>query len=111
MIAVIFEAEPSPGRHDSYLDIAEKIRPLLEEVEGFVSVERFQSLTNPGKLLSLSFFVDEEAVRRWREMAEHRAAQAAGRHGVFAHYRLRVAEVIRDYSIADRAQVPASPVP
>jgi heme-degrading monooxygenase HmoA len=106
MIAVIFEAEPASGRHDSYLDIAAHLRPLLDEVEGFISVERFQSLTNPGKLVSLSFFEDEAAVQRWREKSEHRAAQSAGRSGVFADYRLRVASVIRDYSLTDRAQVP-----
>jgi heme-degrading monooxygenase HmoA len=109
MIAVIFEAEPAAGRHDSYLDIASHLRPLLDEVDGFISVERFQSLTNPGKLVSLSFFEDEAAVQRWRETSEHRAAQSAGRSGVFAKYRLRVASVIRDYSLTDRAQAPECP--
>ncbi len=111
MIAVIFEVRPAPGEHDTYLDIAAQLRPLLDEIEGFVSVERFQSLADPGKLVSLSFFADETAVRRWREMAEHRAAQAAGRGGVFAHYRLRVAQVLRDYSLDDRSQAPAGQLP
>lgn len=106
MIAVIFEAEPAQGRHDTYLDIAEDLRPLLDGVEGFISVERFQSLTNPGKLVSLSFFTDEEAVKHWREMSEHQTAQSAGRRGVFSNYRLRVARVIRDYSLTDRNEVP-----
>ncbi|MCZ8019684.1 antibiotic biosynthesis monooxygenase [Novosphingobium sp.] len=106
MIAVIFEVEPAPGQNETYLDTAAGLRPLLDEIEGFISVERFQSLTNPGKLVSLSFFENEEAVRRWRETAEHRAAQSAGRSGVFADYRLRVASVIRDYSLHNRKEVP-----
>lgn len=107
MIAVIFEVEPAPGQNETYLDTAANLRPLLDEIEGFVSVERFQSLTNPGKLVSLSFFENEDAVQRWRETAEHRAAQSAGRSGVFADYRLRVASVIRDYGKFDRGEVPA----
>ena len=106
MIAVIFEVEPAPGQNETYLDTAAGLRPLLDEIEGFISVERFQSLTNPGKLVSLSFFENEEAVQRWRETAEHRAAQSAGRSGVFADYRLRVASVIRDYSLHNRKEVP-----
>ncbi|MEP2641078.1 antibiotic biosynthesis monooxygenase [Roseobacter sp.] len=107
MIAVIFEVEIAQGRKDEYLDIAAKMRPMLEQVEGFISVERFQSLTNPGKLLSLSFFEDEEAVARWRCLNAHRGAQTAGRGGVFDDYRLKVAGVIRDYGMFDRAQAPA----
>ncbi|MCZ8325092.1 MAG: antibiotic biosynthesis monooxygenase [Sphingomonadaceae bacterium] len=106
MIAVIFEVEPAPGHNETYLDTAAGLRPLLYEIEGFISVERFQSLTNPGKLVSLSFFENEAAVRRWRETAEHRAAQSAGRSGVFTDYRLRVASVIRDYSLHNRKVVP-----
>ena len=106
MIAVIFEVEPAPGQNETYLDTAAGLRPLLDEIEGFISVERFQSLTSPGKLVSLSFFENEDAVRRWRQTAEHRAAQSAGRSGVFADYRLRVASVIRDYSLHNRKEVP-----
>jgi heme-degrading monooxygenase HmoA len=106
MIAVIFEVEPAPGQYQTYLDTAASLRPLLDEIEGFVSVERFQSLTNPGKLVSLSFFKDEDAVRQWRQTTEHRAAQSAGRSGVFADYRLRVASVIRDYSLHNRKEAP-----
>lgn len=107
MIAVIFEVEPAPGQNETYLDTAAALRPLLEEIEGFISVERFQSLTNHRKLVSLSFFANEDAVQRWRETAEHRAAQSAGRSGVFANYRLRVASVIRDYGKLDRSGAPA----
>ena len=107
MIAVIFEVTPAEGRKDAYLDIAARIRPELEKVEGFISVERFQSLTTPGKLLSVSFFEDEEAVKRWRQLAEHRAAQAAGRDGLFAGYRIRVAHVLRDYGMDERDEAPA----
>ena len=106
MIAVIFEVEPADGRIQDYLAIAARMRPLLETQDGFISVERFQSLTNPGKLLSLSFWRDEEAVRGWRCLAAHRGAQTAGREGMFAGYRLRVAGVIRDYGLTDRAEAP-----
>ncbi|PTX56194.1 heme-degrading monooxygenase HmoA [Litoreibacter ponti] len=97
MIAVIFEVMPAEGKKDAYLDIAGGLRPLLDEVEGFISVERFQSITDPSKMLSLSFFEDESALANWRTMAEHRAAQDAGRSGIFDDYRLRVVSVMRDY--------------
>lgn len=106
MIAVIFEVEPADGRRQDYLEIAASLRSLLEEVDGFLSVERFESLTTTGKILSLSFFRDEEAVQRWRTLSAHRNAQARGRAGVFAGYRLRVAEVLRDYGMHDRTQAP-----
>jgi heme-degrading monooxygenase HmoA len=107
MIAVIFEVEPTEGQHDRYLDIAAKLRPQLDGIDGFISVERFQSLSQPGKLVSLSFFTDEDAVRQWRLTAEHRVAQKAGRNGVFSNYRLRVASVIRDYGLEVREEAPA----
>lgn len=104
MIAVIFEVTPAEGRWQEYLDLAAELRPELEMVDGFISVERFQSLTNPDKILSLSIWRDEEAVARWRNHAGHRRTQAKGRAGVFAGYRLRVAGVIRDYGMADRRE-------
>jgi len=107
MIAVIFEVEIADGRKTDYLDIAAELKPLLEQIDGFISVERFQSLTNEGKLLSLSFFRDEDAVATWRDLAEHRVAQTKGRAGIFADYRLRVASVLRDYGMADRSETPA----
>lgn len=108
MIAVIFEVEPAEGRMEAYLDHAARLRPALEGMPGFVSVERFRSLTTPGKLLSLSIWEDEEAVRRWRALAEHRESQRAGRAGLFAGYRLRVAAVLRDYAMEERrSQAPA----
>lgn len=107
MIAVIFEVEPAEGKREAYLDIAAKMRPMVEQVEGFISVERFQSLTNPGKLLSLSFFEDEAAIDRWRKLAAHRKAQSDGRSGVFSDYRLKICHVIRDYGMFDREQAPA----
>lgn len=106
MIAVIFEVTPADGRKEAYLDIAASIRPMLEKIDGFISVERFQSLTDPKKVLSLSFFRDEAAVKEWRNLEAHRAAQTKGRSGVFADYRLRVASVIRDYGLNDRDQAP-----
>jgi heme-degrading monooxygenase HmoA len=104
MIAVIFEAQPFPDRTSSYLDAAERLRPLLADIDGFVSIERFESLTQPGKILSLSFWRDEDAVRRWRNVEAHRRIQAAGRQSIFADYRLRVAQVLRDYGKNDRAE-------
>ena len=106
MIAVIFEVEPDEGRRDTYLEIAGRLNPLLETMDGFVSVERFESLTTPGKILSLSFWSDEAEVAGWRRTQAHRQAQAAGRGGVFADYRLRVASVLRDYGMAERAEAP-----
>ena len=106
MIAVIFEVWPADGQMKTYLDIAASLRPDLEKIDGFVSIERFESLTLKGKILSLSFWRDEEAVRRWREFEAHREAQRAGRAGVFRDYRLRVAGVIRDYGMTERSQVP-----
>jgi heme-degrading monooxygenase HmoA len=107
MIAVIFEVIPAPGRRRDYLDLAARLRPDLERIDGFVSVERFESLTNPGKILSLSVWRDEAAVERWRRFEGHRAAQAEGRAGIFADYRLRVASVVRDYGMSARDQAPA----
>lgn len=108
MIAVIFEAETSADAQAEYLDWAAELRPLLDHIDGFISIERFQSLTTPGRLLSLSFWRDEAAVARWRALPEHRRAQAAGRDHVFADYRLRIAEVLRDYGMTDRAEAPAN---
>lgn len=108
MIAVIFEAEPAAGRRETYLDLAAALRPDLDQVDGFVSIERFESLTTPGKVLSLSFWRDEAAVAAWRGHGPHRVAQQAGRSGVFAGYRLRVADVLRDYGLTDRDQAPGS---
>jgi heme-degrading monooxygenase HmoA len=106
MIAVIFEVDPAEGQRDTYLDIAERLKPELEAIDGFISVERFESLANPGKVLSLSFFRDEAAVAAWRNTGDHRCAQAAGRGGVFAGYRLRVARVLRDYGLEEREEAP-----
>lgn len=107
MIAIIFEVIPAKGRKPDYLDIAAEMRPMVHEVEGFISVERFQSLTNPDKLLSISFFEDEAAVTRWRQLAAHRGAQKQGRDGIFSDYRLKVCQVLRDYGMTDRAEAPA----
>jgi heme-degrading monooxygenase HmoA len=106
MIAVIFEVWPAAGRKQEYLDLAASLRPQLEQIDGFISIERFASLTNEGKILSLSVFRDEAAVQAWRNVEAHRVAQAKGRAGVFADYRLRVASVIRDYGMNERDQAP-----
>jgi heme-degrading monooxygenase HmoA len=106
VIAVIFETVPQPGKRDSYLDAAAALRPQLEKVDGFISIERFESLVSPGKILSLSFWRDEEAVQRWRNLEAHRRIQAEGRKSIFADYRLRVARVLRDYGMDDREQAP-----
>ncbi len=107
MIAVIFEFTPDPARRQEYLDIAAALRAELEKIDGFISIERFQSLTDESRILSLSFFRDEEAVAAWRNLEGHRRAQARGRGGIFRDYRLRVASVLRDYGLNDRAQAPA----
>jgi len=106
MIAIIFEVWPADGHKQEYLDIAASLRPLLEQIDGFISIERFESLYESGKILSLSFFRDELAVEQWRNLEAHRNAQARGRGGVFKDYRLRVAEVIRDYGMFERGQAP-----
>ena len=104
MIAVIFEVWPHAHHRNDYFDLAKELRPLLEQIDGFISVERFQSIADPGKMLSLSFWRDEAAVARWRNHAQHRATQAAGRSGVFRDYRLRVAAVMRDYGMSERRE-------
>ena len=106
MIAVIFEVEPLDERKDDYFDLAAELRPLLDDIDGFLSIERFESLVNPGKILSLSFWRDEQAIQAWRRLEKHRRAQSAGRAGIFRTYRLRVAEVVRDYGMEDRDQAP-----
>ncbi|MER8386648.1 antibiotic biosynthesis monooxygenase [Mesorhizobium sp. M0166] len=106
MIAVIFEVEPAAGKRDAYLGIAADLRPLLDGLDGFLSIERFQSLADPSRILSLSFWRDEDAVKAWRNTQEHRQAQKAGRGGIFADYRLRIAHVVRDYGLTERAEAP-----
>ena len=107
MIAVIFELEPAAGAAPRYFELAAELRPALQQIDGFISVERFESVTRPGHYLSLSLWRDEECVRAWRCQAGHRAAQQLGRDGVLAGYRLRVAAVLRDYGMLDRDQAPA----
>jgi heme-degrading monooxygenase HmoA len=106
MIAVIFEVQPKEDKRQAYLDVAASLRPLLERIDGFISIERFESLTTPGKILSLSIFRDEAAVKAWRSLEQHRQAQRAGRDDFFADYRLRVASIIRDYGMFDRDGAP-----
>lgn len=107
MIAVIFEVWPKTELKQEYLDIAASLRPLLEQVDGFISIERFESLSQPGKLLSLSFFRDEAAIAQWRQLEAHRAAQSAGRASILEDYRLRIAGVVRDYGLHERVEAPA----
>lgn len=110
MIAIIFEVYPKKGKMDEYLDIAAMIRPLAEATEGFISVERFQSLSNPEKYLSISYFKDEAAVDRWRNVTKHREAQSRGRKDIFDDYRIRVVNVLRDYGMKDRSAVPTDSI-
>lgn len=102
MIAVIFEVWPKDGRSDDYFDLAADLRPLLDKIDGFISIERFESLAEPGKFLSLSFWTDEDAVRQWRENDRHGAAQGKGKSEIFDNFRIRVAGVVRDYDLASR---------
>ena len=106
MIAVIFEVWPKPEHRQEYFDLAAELRPILETIDGFISIERFESLTEKGKILSLSFFRDEDALEAWRNVPQHRKDQAKGRAKIFQNYRLRIAGVIRDYGMNDRAQAP-----
>jgi heme-degrading monooxygenase HmoA len=108
MIAIIFESWPHPDRKDAYLEAAARLKPLVEAQDGFLSIERYESVTNPGKFVSISYWRDEEAVRQWRNVEQHRRVQEASRKSIFADYRLKVAQVLRDYGKArDRAQAPA----
>jgi heme-degrading monooxygenase HmoA len=107
MIAVIFEVSPRDGQRQEYLDIAASLRPLLARIDGFISIERFESLSEPGKLLSLSYWRDEAAVAEWRRLEAHRKAQTVGRAEVFQDYRLRVAQVVRSYGMSERDEAPA----
>jgi heme-degrading monooxygenase HmoA len=110
MIAVIFESWPKPGKKDAYLDMAARLMPLVKEIDGFISVERFESVSQPGKMVALSFWRDEEAVANWRNIVEHRQVQEGSRKTVFDDYRLRVAHVVRDYGRSDRHGAPADSV-
>jgi heme-degrading monooxygenase HmoA len=110
MIVVIFESWPKPGKRDAYLDMASMLMPLVEKVDGFISVERFESVSKPGKMVALSFWRDEKAVLNWRNIIEHRRVQEGSRKSVFDDYRMRVAHVIRDYSLSDRHEAPADSV-
>jgi heme-degrading monooxygenase HmoA len=106
MHAVIFEVWPREGATAEYLDIAADLRPLLEKIDGFISIERFESLSQPGKLLSLSFWRDDQAIAEWRQLEAHRAAQSQGRSELFADYRIRIAAVVRDYGMEERREAP-----
>jgi heme-degrading monooxygenase HmoA len=106
MIGVIFEVLPHPERKQEYLEIAASIRPELETIKGFISVERFQSLSNPDKILSLSFYANEDALEEWRNLSGHRVAQSKGRGDIFQDYRIRVVSVIRDYGLNERDEAP-----
>jgi heme-degrading monooxygenase HmoA len=110
MIAVIFEFTPAQGRFPDYLSLVEKLKPELDKAEGFLSLERFESITTPGKFVSLQFWRDEASVAKWRNLQKHREAQKQGRGGIFASYRLRIAGVLRDYTMDARAQAPADSI-
>jgi heme-degrading monooxygenase HmoA len=107
MIAVIFEVWPHAQHRQRYFDWAAELKSELMKMDGFISIERFQSLTDPDKVLSVSFWRDEACLAAWRNLEAHRAAQAAGRTTVFREYRLRIAEVVRDYGLHEREQAPA----
>jgi heme-degrading monooxygenase HmoA len=106
VIAVIFEVEPHAAHRDDYFRIAAELRPMLDKIDGFISIERFQSLSEEGRILSLSFWRDEAAVAQWRKMEAHRAAQTEGRASIFEDYRLRIAHVVRDYGMRERSEAP-----
>lgn len=106
MIAVIFEVIPNAEGKSAYFSIAADLRKYLNDIPGFISIERFQSLSDERKILSLSFWEDESAVEQWRNLEVHRAAQAKGRSTLFDDYRIRIGHIVRDYSLRNREQVP-----
>lgn len=106
MLAVIFEVNPTIEGKAEYLQIAAELRAFLQNRDGFISIERFQSLADDGKILSLSFWRDEEAIKKWRNLLEHREAQKKGKNSLFRDYRIRVAKVVRDYSASTRVEAP-----
>ena len=109
-VAVIFELTPAPGRTQDYLDLAAGLADEVGKFDGFISIERFESITRPGNFVSISFWRDEEAVRKWRNVQKHREAQAKGRGGIFSEYRLRVCTVLRDYTMRSRGEAPPDSV-
>ena len=110
MIAVIFEFTPVEGRFPDYMKLVGELKPELDKAEGFISLERFESITTPGKFVSLQFWRDEACVAKWRNLQKHREAQKQGRGGIFASYRLRIAGVTRDYTMDSRSQAPSDSV-
>ena len=110
MIAVIFEFSAAPGRRDDYLELAAMLGAEVKDFDGFLGIERFQSLSAPERYVSLSFWRDEDSVRRWRNVQKHREAQAKGRRGIFSAYRLRVCQVLRDYGMQERGEAPRDSV-
>jgi heme-degrading monooxygenase HmoA len=106
MYAVIFEVEVKPERMQEYLQIASELWNELNSIDGFISIERFQSLVNEGKLVSLSFWESEKAISAWRNNRNHKIAQQKGRSELFSDYRLRVAQIVRDYGLKNRGQAP-----
>jgi heme-degrading monooxygenase HmoA len=110
MIAVIFEFTPAPGRFPDYMELVGQLKPELDKADGFLSLERFESITAPGKFVSLQFWRDDESVAKWRRLQKHREAQKQGRAGIFASYRLRIAGVVRDYSMNERSEAPRDSV-
>ena len=111
MMVVVFQVTMRDGRTQDYFDLAAELRPELEEIDGFISVERFQSLAEPGKYLSLSFWRDQAGIESWRAQRRHRAAQERGKREIFADFRISVAEVVRDYTLADRREPTAAGAP
>jgi heme-degrading monooxygenase HmoA len=110
MIAVIFEVIPNEGKKEEYLNIAASLRPELDHIEGFISIERFQSFSDPEKVLSLSFWKNEKSIQQWRNLEMHRDAQAKGRNEVFKDYHLRIAQVVRNYGMFDRKETPTDSI-
>jgi heme-degrading monooxygenase HmoA len=91
------------GLPDTYLDMAARLRPLLAQIDGFCR-SNDSSLTQPGKLLSLSFWRDERLPPGAR--SKPTAARRGRRRALFKDYRLRIATVQRDYGLNERAQAP-----
>ncbi len=105
-IVVLFEVTPTKEGMEKYLELASMLKPMLSGFDGFISAERFQSLNNEGKLLSMNVWENEEAIEKWRNTLSHRMSQLEGKNKLFESYKITVCNTIREYSNTDRKNAP-----
>ncbi|HJA07813.1 MAG TPA: antibiotic biosynthesis monooxygenase [Candidatus Mailhella merdigallinarum] len=106
-IVVLFEVTPTAEGRQRYLELAASLKKLLAEAKGFIRAERFSSLTEEGKLLSMNLWESEDDVDAWRNTLDHRISQMEGRNKLFKKYTITVASVIREYGNTSREQAPS----